>query len=739
MPASIRPLSWGLPLALLVLSVPPTQADTRGVEFFEAKIRPVLIEHCFECHSAKASKVRGGLLLDTRDGVRNGGDNGPVIIPGEPDRSPLVKALKHDGLKMPPKHKLPASVVADFATWVKMGAPDPRTEAKTKLYRRMTPEEAKRFWAFQTPGKSAPPKVSRTDWPHGDIDRFVLAHQEAKGLQPSSDADRRVLIRRLSFDLIGLPPTPEEIDEFIKDTSENAIEKVVDRLLASPHFGERWGRHWLDLARFAESNGNADNTPFLHAWRYRNYVIDAFSQDKPYNRFITEQLAGDLLPSSSPAEKDEHLIATGFLALTSKPRAQNNPNFRMDLVADQIDVATRAVLGLTVMCARCHDHKFDAISTKEYYALAGIFESTQLLSGGVVRGAAGKRSGPIAGLHTLSAGEAMGVREGPAANSFIALRGESNQRGERVPRGFLAVATREKAPVIPTGQSGRLQLAEWLTDKDNPLTARVAVNRTWQALFGRGLVASPDNFGALGEKPTHPELLDWLAVRFVEDGWSMKKMIRLIVLSRTYQQSSNHSAINYKKDPDNLALWRMSPRRLEGEAIRDAILAASDKLDRRRPTGSLVRARLGKMAKKANFVVSESPCRSVYLGVPRGAPLPEILSLFDAANPNLVVARREVTTVPAQALFLMNSTWVREHARYLARRVLDTPSLDDAGRIDRAYLLALARPAATAERERVLAYLRGAIGSSRDPETTTKAWTQLCQVLFASAEFRYLD
>ncbi len=729
MPGAPRLVS--LALALVLLPAAAARADSRGDQFFEAKIRPVLVAHCYECHSAQASKVRGGLLLDSRDGLRSGGDNGPVIVPGNPGKSRLIKALEHDGLKMP-KKKLPASVIADFVTWVKMGAPDPRSAARAVAYKRMTIEEARRFWSYQSLARVSPPAVKNTAWPRTDLDRFVLARLESKGLAPAGDADRRVLLRRLSFDLVGLPPSPEEVDAFLADRSDRAVEKVVDRLLASPHFGERWGRHWLDVARYADSNGNADNTPFPHAWRYRNYVIASFNKDRPYDRFVTEQLAGDLLPADSPAQKDEHLVATGFLALTSKPRAQNNPNYAMDLVADQIDVTTRGVLGLTVMCARCHDHKFDAIAQKEYYALAGFFESTQMLAGA---GGRGKRGGTGGLLGLAGGGQAMGVRDGKPTDSVVCIKGESRQRGERVPRGFLAVATTGKAPSISRSNSGRLELAQWLTSKDNPLTARVAVNRIWQHLFGRGLVGTPDNFGALGEKPTHPELLDWLAGRFIQDRWSHKKTIKLIVLSRTYQQASDHHAGNYRADPDNRLLWRMSPRRLEGEAIRDAMLAVSGRLERKPPAGAPVTTpargkRGGVNAREANY-------RSVYLAVPRGNPLPEFLAVFDAANPNLVVAQRDVTTVPAQALFLMNSPFVRDQSTALAGRLLAAARLDDAGRVELAYKLALARLPSAGERDRAVAYVQGAGGTAK--ETAPRAWARFCQALLASAEFRYLD
>ena len=703
--------------------------STKGVEFFEAKIRPVLVSQCYECHSAKASKVKGDLLLDTKAGVLAGGFEGPIIVPGKPNESSLIKSLRHEGkIKMPPapKDKLPDSVIQDFVEWIKMGAPDPREgTTPNKGYKTMTLEEAKRFWAFLPPKKSEPPASAGGAWAKTSIDRFLLSKMEAKGLKPVGDTDRHTLLRRLSFDLVGLPPTLDEIETFLNDKSADAVEKLVDRLLASPHFGERWGRHWLDLARYAETNGNADNVPFPEAYRYRDYVIAAYNNDTPYDRFIQQQIAGDLLPAADAKEKDVNLTATGFLALTSKPRAQNNPDYKYDLIADQIDVTTRAVLAMSVMCARCHDHKFDAISTKDYYAMAGVFDSSIMLFGNN----AGKKGGKATGYHSLSdGGDAMGIRDAVnAVDCSVLTRGDAKQPSVKVPRGFPTAMIGEWAPKINRSKSGRLEMAQWLTAKENPLTARVAVNRIWMHLFGQGLVRSPDNFGSTGETPTHPELLDYLAVRFIENGWSTKKMIREIVLTRAYQLSGKHDDANYKLDPDTMLLWRMPTRRLEAEAIRDAVLTVSAKLNRTPLKGTMLGA-LPKKKKGVGAAADDSNYRSVYLAMVRGAPLPEILALFDIANPNLVVAQREVTTVPAQALFMINSPFAGAHAKAFAGRLQAYSSFDDAAKINQAYLIALGRPASAADTKRALAYL-----------SEGNSWASFCQTLLASAEFRYIQ
>jgi len=792
----------------------------KGVEFFESKIRPVLLQRCYACHSANAKEVKGELLLDTRDALRKGGESGAAVVPGDVEESLLIQAIKHETYEMPPGEKLPDNVIADFEKWIEMGAPDPRTKSDAK--KRLSLADARKFWSFQPVKRIAVPKATDSSWPHSDIDRFVFARLQEKQLTPIADADRYTLLRRLSFDLTGLPPTPEEIQGFLSDQSSDAVEKVVDRLLDSPQFGERWGRYWLDAARYGESSGKERNVAYPYAWRYRDYVIDSFNADKPYNRFVLEQVAGDLLPAKSAEERNANLIATGFLALGTKSlNERKKEQFRADVADEQIDVVARTVVGITVACARCHDHKFDPIAQTDYYAMAGVFLSTDVLSGveagnnkkgyngefayltsehskaspkhtpeelakleglqkeiaelqgqlqvAAVRFKAGKEKNAdrlkknvqrtkkrldaaIAEREALQTKTPQGdqpvmavrdAKEPRDANVYI--RGEIDQPGPVVPRGIPVVLAVGRAPRFDTNQSGRMQLAHWLASKENPLTARVMANRIWSHLFGRGIVESVDNFGALGDQPTHPELLDYLASRFVEKGWSVKKLIREIVLSRTYQLSSNHHEANYAIDGDNRYLWRMSRRRLEAEAIRDAMLAASGRLDLTRPEGSpvmqLAGGEIGR-GKNASKLPMESLHRSVYLPLIRGA-VPESLSVFDAADPSLPVGQREVTTVATQALFLMNSSVVIENCQAIAKRLLEDGSMDDRRRTERLFKLCLSRLPASDEIAQAQNYLQQydslVAGKVASPdERRLAAWSSLAQTLFATGEFRYV-
>ena len=812
--------------------------------FFEKSVRPLLAKHCYKCHSKKTGKSKGGLYLDSQAGWMDGGDSGPAITAGSPEKSLLIKAVKHQDkdLEMPPKEKLSDSEIAVLTRWVRMGAPDPRKGPKAdKPIARSTIDIAKgrQFWAFRKPEKPAVPLASNGSWALGDIDRFILKSLEEKKLKPADDADRATLIRRATFDLTGLPPSPEEIDSFINDKSPRAFETVVDRLLASKRFGERWGRHWLDIARYGESTGRTRNFPFTFAWRYRDYVIDSFNDDKPYDVFLREQVAGDLLAKKNPQNKRSRLVATGFLAMGSKDlNERNREQYLMDNVDDQIDTTTRSVLALTVSCARCHDHKFDPIPTKDYYALAGIFESTEILSGLNARGQKGGYKAPdkLIALSTrvkpdgakISKSEiqtqklqermqelraemretqkalgsvnkkngkkkrdraasaasasqrkehqkrlqelkkevqelnktlnkkknrgggsaptgdyAMGVTDAPrAVNSRVRIRGEVSNKGSEVSRGFLQVLSGKKRAHFSSNASGRLQLADWLTSKENPLTARVMANRVWHHLFGRGIVRTVDNFGETGERPTHPELLDHLAVTFQQDGWSVKGLIRKLVLSRTYRMSSSYSKAHYAVDPGNELLWRMRQKRIDAESLRDSMLAIGGELELSRPVGSPVMKlpinEIGRTLARVKNTL-DGNYRSIYLPIMRSF-VPPILQTFDFAEPSMVKGNRDVTTVPTQALYLMNNPFVHRQSRNLARTLMEQDGLTNADRIELAYKLALSRAPTTFESIRSLTYLKSfqdkkEKGSNPD----LNALASLCHALFSVAEFRYLN
>jgi hypothetical protein len=864
-------------------------ADPR-LEFFEKKIRPVLVEHCYSCHSAEAAgrgKLKASLAVDTRAGLLKGGESGASVVPGKPAASVLLDALKFEGLEMPPGKQLPPAVIADFEKWIADGAFDPREGESVVKKTGMSLDEGRRFWSFIPPRDPPLPSIKDATWPSDPIDHFILAKLAEQQLTPAADAEPRVLIRRLYYDLIGLPPTVEELsqwEEKLKAESRklnqdanrdsaafsSQLSALVDFLLASPHFGERWGRHWLDVVRYADSNGRDRNVYYYHAWRYRDYVIDSFNRDVPFDQFVREQVAGDLLPSDTREQRDRQRVATGFLALGSKAFEEQKPEvFRMDVIDEQIELVGRSVLGLSVGCARCHDHKFDPIPTADYYALAGIFRSTEPLYGYGPRGIKAtayhhtdlqpigpdaERLGPsglahFAKLQELNLaqntarsdryrivrrvaaakldmqkpgadkaqfeadiakmeaeikdwdmkvkahetalqtamdnappmpGWAMGARERQQAEDCkIHIRGDTLNLGDVVPRGTLQVVSFSDSKPIAKSHSGRRELAEWLTDRRNPLTARVYVNRVWQHLFGRGLVTSPDDFGVNGARPSHAELLDHLAVRFMNHGWSTKQLVRELVLSRTYRQggkaesrkrnqdttrdsaafSSPLSAFAPSQlstaDPDNVYLSHRPPRRVEVEVLRDAIMQVAGTLDRAPPLPEqtfLAKYNPYREDEYRTFQPLFLPAqiehreRSVYLPVVRGV-LPEAFQLFDFASPDRSTSVREESIVPAQSLYLMNNAWVISQAKALGERLLNNAQLDDAGRVASLYQRAFAREASTAEINRALQYLSSPESITPDPKVKTpptaeqlriERWTSFCQIIFASAEFRYV-
>ncbi len=677
------------------------------------------------------------------------------------EESLLLDALRYEGPEMPPEAPLPETVVHDFVTWLEMGAPDPRGDSDESSKESDSPLSG--HWSFQPLANPSVPSVQASDWRWDPIDHFVLQRIESAGLIPTRDAEPGVLLRRLTYDLTGLPPTQEQRTAFLADYArrgQRAVPPLVDDLLASTNFGERWGRHWLDVARYGESNGNdglSRNPTFPHAWRYRDYVIDAFNDDVPYDRFLTEQIAGDLMTAETPEQRDRQLIATGFLALGSKPAKAMNKNFEMDVVADQIDVVGTAVMGLSIACARCHDHKHDPIPTSDYYALAGIFSSTKTMWG---LAANEKLTAPKTPLHELQTAtpapnpdpdadppgvaQAMGVRDrDKVGDCKINIQGESGKLGAEVPRGFLsACRTSAPPPEIETEQSGRKELAQWLTRDDHPLTSRVIVNRIWLHLFGQAIVSTPDDFGLYGAEPSHPELLDHLAIRFQKEGWSIKRLIRAIVTSRTYQLSSWCEPESWEADPENRLFARHLRRRLDAEALRDSVLQVSGELDTRPGHGSAV-AHLDVLVNKHDTLHRPSRHRSIYLCMLRNSPPPE-LAAFDLPDAIRPQGQRGETTLPTQSLFLLNNSLLVEQSRKFAERVLACGAKSAHARIRWAYRRALHREPSDRELKETLGLVRAmdaelSTESSGETLRDVRIWASVCQALMATNEFRYLD
>lgn len=929
-----------VPYLILGSSFAAAQIPAEQSEFFEKKIRPVLAEKCYGCHNSKMKTPLGGLRVDSRDGFLRGGDSGPAFVSGDPDASRVIQALsyKHD-LKMPPTGKLPDQQIADFAAWIKMGAPDPRTEAPAAVVNTKKGYDfsnGRKFWAFLPVKAPAAPSVKRTAWIQTPIDAFLLAKLEEQGLEPAAPADRRILLRRVTYDLIGLPPTPAETEAFLNDKSANAYEKVVDRLLKSPQYGERWARHWLDLVRYAETNGHEYDNDKWEPWRYRDYVIRAFNDDVPYNQFVREHIAGDLLPTkrmrADGGAWESPLGTTHFWFNEVLNSATDSEKSRADDVDNQIDVAAKTFLGLTVACARCHDHKFDPIPTADYYALAGVLHSTdireatldtpartakiddlsrkirainhemesvagapvapkvtiqyrpqdkifeqfnnasfgkwvsqgaafgdQTIDGAVDSRAAGsdafagtltspkfktgkelflhvriggskadaklKERGRLRftivadgykGQHIVPDGDdtpkwktlrltferericyfeivdrtrdghivvdeivfsespkppetdvqavppqeavqsekltsllaakreleaqipdsefAMVAEDRDCRNVRLHIRGNHKNLGDEVPRHFLQIVAGEQQPPIASG-SGRLYIADWMASNDNPLTARVMVNRVWKHHFGNGIVRSTDNFGKMGETPTHPELLDYLASEFVKNGWSVKTMQRLLVLSNAYQMSSVGSQQAAKMDPTNKLLQHMPVQRLEAEEIRDGILATTDSIDKKMYGPSVpphISAYQDGRGKPVSGPIDGDGRRSIYVQVRRNFMTPLFVA-FDYPTPISAIGARTVSTVPSQALMMMNNEFIAQQSTKWAERIVAaTP--DPTQRIQQMYLTAFTRPAAPDEVASIKAFVDGQ-RSRPEPQI----WADVAHVLFNSPEFIYVQ
>ncbi len=794
--------------ALVVLCSGTGRAD--DTDFFEKKIRPVFVEHCYKCHSDQAKKLKGGLRLDTVAGIRKGGDTGPLFVPGKPKQSLLVSSLRHEDLAMPPDGKLKDALVNDVVAWIERGAVLPKDAATGPTPRReafrITPED-RDHWAFR-PLKKPPVPDAKADT---DIDRFLQARLQAVKLTPAKPADKYAILRRATYDLTGLPPTVEQIDAFLADNSPDAFARVVDRLLASKEFGAHWGRHWLDGVRYA--------TDVDKSGRYREWVVRSFNDDLPYEQFLTMQLAGDLLPAGTNDPAKVHVsgasldgvVATGMLSLAVWELVGRDLAVA-EIVDSQIDVVGRQLLGLTLACARCHDHKFDPVSAEDYYGLAGIFFSSKISPGNLI--ADGRLSGEVITVPLLSKADDARNRKldeqikeltatllavpgadrldkltrevealdakvkatkvaatkakletelaalkkeekkaadalDPAATARVAelrgriaalqkqqvvppqaivtqeggvpgsnrekiadapvlIRGDFRREGDIVPRRFPVILAGEKQTRVTTG-SGRLELARWIASKDNPLTSRVMANRVWLHLFGEGLVRTPDNFGRLGEKPTHPELLDHLATRFVANGWSIKKTIREVMLTQAYQQSSSGDPELLKADPANLLVGRMNRKRLTYESLRDSLLLVSDQLllSPNPPAGRPLRTMFEPIERKGGN---------------------DMRTMFDGPDPKGIVPDRADTTTAPQALFMMNNKLVLQSAEGLAATLAKDPALkSDTARLNRVYRKMIGRPPSDREEELALGYIK------------TASWVNFLQVLLCTNEFIYVD
>lgn len=800
-----------LAFLLLFVAAPGHAASTErtAVEFFEQKVRPILVERCFACHSQAAGKKKGGLVLDSRAALLRGGDSGPAVVPGQPDKSLLFHAVRHanSDLKMPPKAKLAEAQIADLAHWIKQGAIWPGTETARPAGK--ITEADRQWWAFQTVAEPVVPPVENPGRSSNPIDRFIYHQLQAEGLASSPPAERAVLLRRVYFDLIGLPPAPAEVDAALADQSSEWYEKVVDRLLASPRYGERWARHWLDVVRYAESDGFRVDDYRSQAWRYRDYVIASFNADKPYDRFVQEQLAGDELWPDDP----QALIATGYLRHWTYEFNQRDVRAQWaNILNDLTDVTGEALLGLGMGCARCHDHKFDPILQKDYYRLqaffAGILPRDDVPLVGqreiakhqekmarweaqtatvrremganlaaprrqAIRTATGKfpediqamLAKPTAGRTPLEHQLAdlahrqvtyeleriEGRLKGPSKERYRGLKHmlaefatvppaplpvgmTVSDAGPQAPPtsiprrgtiavepGFLTILDEKPAviPVIASRSTGRRSvLARWITRPDHPLTARVIVNRVWHYHFGRGLVATTNDFGRLGEKPSHPELLDWLARHLVDDGWSIKRLHRRIVTAAVYRQSATAPApaAALRKDPDNRLLWKMATRRLDAEQVRDAMLWATGELD---------------LAAGGPSVEPDRPRRTIYTRVLRNTRDP-LLDAFDLPEGFTSTGRRNTTTTPTQSLLLINSPAILQRAHAMANRLRKAEHADDEQLIDAALRLTFGRHATTADRQRFAAFLR--TGKDR-----AAALVDFCHVLLNANEFLYVD
>jgi mono/diheme cytochrome c family protein len=743
-----RFLFFRLPLLACGLALLPALPARAGGTDFERTVAPILLQHCLECHNPTGKT--GGLDLSTPRGMLAGGDTGPAAVPAKPDESFLLQRVSRG--EMPPKKQgqprpLPREKVLALRAWIQSGAAWPEGRTLDPFETTTAARAGRDWWSLQAVRRPAVPTVKATHLVANPVDAFVLARLESQGWVPAPPADRRTFIRRLYFDLVGLPPSYEEVEAFARDEAPDACERLVDRLLASPHYGERWGRYWLDVARYAETCGYERDQAKPHVWRYRDWVIRAFNEDKPYDRFVLEQLAGDELPDRC----EETVIATGFLRLGTWNDEPNDPQeYKYERLEDMVHATSAAFLAMTVKCARCHDHKFDPVRQTDYYRMAAAF-----WAGFIEPGPRELLGGPDA---RALGHDVLGWTDRSAAPPPLHFlkKGDPHRPGPVIEPGQLSMVPVLDRPLAPPPAGARttqrrLQLARWIVDPRNPLTARVWVNRLWQYHLGQGLVRSPDNFGFTGERPTHPELLDWLASELMANGWRTRPLHRLILLSNTYRQASVHPMQEEysRADAANRLWWRAERRRRDAEALRDALLAASGRLDCGRIGGpsfspDIPADALEGLSMKGNAWKASPPQeqrrRSVYIFSKRGLIVP-FLTAFDFADTTLPCSRRDVTTVAPQALALLNNPFVHQQSEALAGRVAAQATGTDK-RIRLAWRLALGRDPRPSEMTAARTHLQAQeqrFAEAQRADAPLLALTSLCHVLLNANEFVYVD
>jgi len=746
-------------------------SDSQKIEFFESRIRPILVKHCYECHSKSSTKLAAGLRLDSRAAIMRGGDSGSAIVSGNANESLLIQSVRYEANEMPPNQQLDAASIKALEQWVEWGAPWPEEDTHDV----MAPEEGydwpelQRHWAWQPLRRPIPPKISRMALIKNPIDQFVVSRLAENSLRQPAPAATATLVRRSFLDLLGIPPSPTELSLWVTAIDRTPGKRdmqfslMIDELLERPQYGERWGRHWLDVARYSDTGGwTQDNRSHPFAWRYRDWVVSAFNADMPYDQFVTSQIAGDHMDTESA-------IGTGFFALGPSYSSDGGDpesiaQAKSETLDDRVDTFSRAFLGLTVSCARCHDHKFDPIPTQDYYSIAGIFNNSRETETPLVdveiqkayhahQGKIRAAQDKVKQLQKIPKDEkrepteqekaeiqswqekttalkatapakydfAHTIHDSGSSDMKIALRGNLLKSGEVAPRRFLRIVEGSKRDHFKQG-SGRIQLAKAVVAPSNPLTARVIVNRIWMNHFGNALVRTPSNFGILGEAPSHPKLLDWLAVEFIESGWSIKSMHRKIMNSATYQSSSEFDQRAFESDGDNRLLWRMQPRRMDVETWRDSLLAVTGELDMTLGGPSIDR-------------IVDSRRRTLYAKVSRNEPKgsDEFLRLFDFPIPRASAAKRTSNVLPQQFLFMMNSPFMLQRATALSILLQRKESTDEA-RVNLAYSLLHGRAPTAQEREISHQFL------TAQPSTTQSLdrWQQYCQAMLSANEFMYI-